>query len=169
MTNVKHTNYYMAVAEAAANNSHAERKKVGACLVTKNQVILSGWNGMPEGMDNTCEEVDQHMFTMYACFTDDGACTVKGSPVKEVISYKTRREVIHAEMNAIAKAAREGVSTLGSTLFVTLSPCIECAKMLIAAGVSSVVYKELYRDRSGIELLKKCGVNVVYFGETTNV
>lgn len=160
---MKHTNYYMAVAEAAANNSHAERKKVGACLVTKNQVILSGWNGMPAGMDNTCEEVDQHMFTMYACFTDDSACTIKGSPVREVISYKTRREVIHAEMNAISKAAREGVSTLGSTLFVTLSPCVECAKMLVASGVKEVVYKENYRDTSGIDFLKKCNVVVTQY------
>lgn len=134
----------MAVAQAAANNSHAIRKKVGACIVTKNQVILSGWNGVPTGMDNRCEYVDY----------ENGGFG------------QTKPEVIHAEVNAIAKAAREGVSTLGSTLYVTLAPCIECSKMLIQAGVEKVVYKEMYRDETGVQLLKNCGIVVEnYKGE----
>lgn len=141
---MKHDSYYMQVAEAAASNSYAERKKVGACLVTKNQVILSGWNGTAPGMPNSCETYDESKF--------DGTFAS--------INLVTRSSVIHSEMNAISKAAREGVSTLDSTLYVTLSPCVECSKMLIAAGVKEVVYKEQYRDNSGIELLKQCGIRV---------
>lgn len=150
---MKHSHFYMDVAEAAARNSHAVRKQVGACLVTNNQVILSGWNGMPAGMDNTCEHVP---FELPMTLMD-------GTNVNPISQLVTKPEVIHAEMNAISKAAREGVSTLGSTLFVTLSPCVECAKMLVASGVKEVVYKENYRDTSGIDFLKKCNVVVTQY------
>lgn len=144
---MKHSHFYMDVAEAAARNSHAVRKQVGACLVTNNQVILSGWNGRLSGQSNECEEYDDSSF--------DG--TFKS------LKLVTRKDVVHAEMNAISKAAREGVSTLGSTLFVTLSPCVDCAKMLVASGVKEVVYKENYRDSSGVDFLKKCKVVVTQF------
>ena len=145
---MKHDEFYMSVAQAASMNSFAKRKKVGACIVTRNQVLLSGWNGTPSGLDNDCE------YTVPEEYDYDSRTWTP----EQVL---TRREVIHAEINALAKAAREGVSTLGSTLYCTLSPCVECAKVLIQAGVSEVIYEEDYRDQAGKELLKKCGVLVL--------
>lgn len=143
---------YMKVAESFAENSRAVRMKVGACLVTKNGVILSGYNGTPNGFDNNCE---------YETFTEFG---LDGSILKEK-TLVTKPEVVHAEINCISKAAREGVSVMGSTLYVTLSPCVECAKILIQSGVTQVVYKQMYRDSSGIELLKKANVEVNQFDD----
>jgi dCMP deaminase len=122
---------YMQVAEGHAKLSKAKRKKVGACLVTANGTILGGVNGTPRGMSNVCEE-----------------------------NGITKPEVIHAELNCILKAAREGVSCVGATMYVTLSPCLQCAAMLVQAGVSRVLYREQYRDTKGIDLLWDAGVEV---------
>lgn len=109
-------NFYMAIAELAAGKSYAERNKVGAVLVKDFNVISFGYNGTPRGFDNQCED---------------------GNVTKDI--------VIHAECNAICKCAAAGNSCEGASLYVTLSPCIECAKMIIQAGIKAVYYKERYR------------------------
>lgn len=130
---------YMACAEAFAKRSKAIRKKVGAVAVTPHDMMLYSYNGTAAGEDNTCE------------YTDETGQLV------------TKREVLHAEANIISKAAREGFNLNGSTVFVTLAPCIECAKLLRQAGVVRVVYKEPYRDMSGVEYLSKRGVEVIEY------
>lgn len=123
---------YMNFAQGISVKSKANRKKVGACIVTKNDVTLSGYNGTPRGWDNICEDENN----------------------------VTKPEVIHAELNCVLKAAREGISLTDSICYVTLAPCISCAAMLFQAGVKTVIYKEDYRDTTGIDLLKKYGVEV---------
>lgn len=129
---MKHKMYktYMACADAFAQQSYAKRKQVGAIAVTPQDMIIYSWNGTAIGDDNACEG-------------EDGS---------------TKEEVLHAESNIVAKAAREGLSLKGSTIFVSLSPCIQCAKMIYQSGVERVVYKEQYRDSKGIRYLKEHGV-----------
>lgn len=131
-------NCYMSVAKAHQALSKAVRKKVGACLVTKQGIIIPGYNGTPRGANNCCEE------------DRDGVLI-------------TKPDVIHAELNCILKAAKEGVSVVGSVLYVTLSPCVPCSAMLVQAGVGEVVYEELYRDTQGIVALHNQGVIVRQF------
>ena len=123
---------YMGFAKGISVTSKAKRKQVGACIVTKNGVTLSGYNGTPKGWDNACEDEN----------------------------YVTKPEVIHAELNCVLKAAREGISLTDSVCYVTLAPCVSCAAMLFQAGITKVIYKERYRDCTGVELLKKYGVEV---------
>ena len=130
---------YMGTALLHAKLSKARRAQVGAVLVTSHGVTLTGYNGTPTGRSNDCELLQ----------------TWHEGPV-----YITKPEVIHAELNCIMKAAREGVSCIGATVYVTLSPCIQCSAMLVQAGVKRVVYKQQYRDDSGVELLKSCGILV---------
>lgn len=127
---------YMQMAHDFSIISKALRKRVGAILVTQQGVILSGVNGTPHGCDNACETV-----------LGDGTLV-------------TKPEVLHAEINAILKSAKEGVSVVNSTIYLTLSPCLPCAAMLIQAGVYRVVYDEEYRCKDGIEYLKKYGMIV---------
>lgn len=128
---------YLAVAEAHAKLSKSERKSVGCCIVTKNGVMLGGVNGMAPGNPEPME--------------------YKEGPFEVLV---TKPEVIHAELNAILKAAKEGVSVVGGTLYTTLSCCKPCSEMVAAAGIKRVVYKEQYRDLSGIDNLKKLNVQV---------
>lgn len=131
---------YMAVAEAHAELSKAERKKVGACLVTPSGTILAGVNGMAPSGSNILEIVK------------DGVLV-------------TKEQVIHAELSCILRAAREGVSVEGSTLYVTLSPCLRCSEMIAAAGVKRVVWKESYRDPSGLINLDNLDIGVEKYEE----
>ena len=131
---------FMDTAERFAQLSSAVRLQVGAVVVKDNRIISIGYNGMPSGWTNECEEIVQH--------SDD------------TISLKTKDEVIHAEANAILKLARDGESGSGSVLFCTHAPCIHCAKLIHGAGISSVYYRESYRDTSGIEFLEKCNIEV---------
>ena len=132
---------YLDMAERFAELSYAKRLKVGAIVVKDNRVISIGYNGTPEGWDNTCEE---------NIFDDNG----------DFLQTKTKDEVIHAEANAIAKLARDGESGLHASLFCTHAPCIHCAKMIYGAGINYVYYRESYRDTSGIDFLERCGVAV---------
>lgn len=129
-------NCYMRCAEAHAGLSKAIRKKVGAALVTKTGIVIAGVNGLPKQLGNRCEDVQV-------------------APRGQLSELVTREEVIHAELNCILKAAREGVSVEGSTLYVTLSPCTKCASMILSAGIERVVYKEEYRCTAGVDLLRK--------------
>lgn len=131
---------YMNMAIVLSGLSHANRSKVGCLIVSEdNQIISQGFNGMPKGMDNACEDVIE-----------------ENGETKLV----TKREVLHAETNAIAKCAKWCTSTENATLYVTLSPCFDCAKMIIQTEISRVVYYEEYRDLSGIKLLINAGINV---------
>lgn len=128
---------YMDMAEVFSKLSQAKRHKVGCLIVSEEGQILSqGYNGMPKGMDNCCEYIDE-----------DGI-------------EHTKPEVMHAETNAILKCAKDGTCTKNAKLYVTLSPCLECAKVIIQAGIREIYYKELYRNLDGLELLKKSGISI---------
>jgi len=131
----------MDVAQRFSELSSAKRLKVGAIVVKDDRIISIGYNGMPSGWDNTCEEVVE-------VHEDGGVVT------------KTRPEVIHAEANAIAKLARGNESGDGSSMFLTHAPCIDCAKQVYTAGIKKVYYQNSYRDTQGIDFLEKCGVVV---------
>lgn len=132
---------YLDMAERFAQLSYANRLKVGALVVKEHRVISIGYNGTPEGWDNTCEEVVE-------IHEDGGVVT------------KTKDEVIHAEANAISKLARDGESGKDAAMFLTHAPCIHCAKMVYGAGIKNVYYRNSYRDENGIDFLKKCNVTV---------
>ena len=131
---------YMDWAKRAAELSYAKRLHVGAVIVKDDTVISYGYNGMPAGWDNTCEDVIQ--------YEDD------------TVALKTKPEVLHAESNAIAKLAKSHNSGLDAELFVTHSPCIDCAKLILQSGISRVYYGENYRDDAGIKFLEKSGIPV---------
>ena len=131
----------MDVAERFAKLSSAKRLQVGAIVVKNDRIISIGYNGMPAGWTNECEEVVEYL-------KDGGTIT------------KTKDEVIHAEANAIAKLAKSSESGDGSTMFLTHAPCIHCAKQVYTAGIKKVYYRNSYRDIIGIDFLNKCGIPV---------
>jgi dCMP deaminase len=132
---------YMSTAKIFAELSHARRLHVGAIVVKDDRIISIGYNGMPAGWDNNCEDEVRW-------------------PNGEVRFLETKPEVLHAESNALAKLARSSESGLGASLFVTHSPCLDCAKLIYQSGISSVYYNKNYRDDSGINFLKKSNVKV---------
>jgi dCMP deaminase len=132
----KYKQAYMKTAGIFAELSHAQRLHVGAIIVKDNRVISIGYNGMPSGWDNQCEYTQE-----------DG--TLKSKP-----------EVLHAETNAIAKLARSTESGLDADLFVTHSPCLDCAKLIYQSGIKRVFYANAYRDNSGIAFLESSGIEV---------
>lgn len=152
---------YMSVAQAHAALSKGIRGKVGACLVTKHGVVLGGCNGMAPNGDNTLEN-KEYMDTGAGGWLDPEEIYETWPFTDEDGRYKltTKPNTIHAELSCILKAAKEGVSVVGSTLYVSLSPCIACSEMIAAAGVSRVVYKEPYRLTDGVENLKKLNLQV---------
>ena len=123
---------YMRMAHVWASNSHCKRKQVGAFVVKDGMIISDGFNGTPAGMDNCCEDADG----------------------------KTKWNVMHAEANALMKLAKSTNSSDGATLYLTLSPCKECSKLILRAGISRVVYDKAHSDQDGVELLKHAGVSV---------
>ena len=128
---------YLEMARIWAKNSYCTRRQVGALVVKNNMIISDGYNGTPSGFENVCED-------------DNGV---------------TKPYVLHAEANAITKLARSSNNSDGATIYITASPCIECAKLIIQAGIKRVVYGEKYRLMDGIELLERAGIEVVYLGE----
>ena len=125
---------YMQMAIIWAENSYCKRRKVGALIVKDKMIISDGYNGTPAGFENICED-------------ENGL---------------TKPYVLHAEANAITKIARSKNSSEGATLYVTASPCIECAKLIIQAGIKRVVYAEKYRLEDGLELMKRANIELVY-------
>ena len=125
---------YMRMAQIWAENSYCERRKVGALLIKDKMIISDGYNGTPSGFENVCEDEFN----------------------------RTKAYVLHAESNAITKVARSHNSSEGATLYVTASPCIECAKLIIQAGIVRVVCGELYRMQDGLELLSRAGIEVEF-------
>jgi len=139
---------YLQMAESLSSLSYAERRKVDCLIVKDTQIISEGYNGTPRGFDNSCEYVDH------------------------VDHYYTKPEVLHAESNAITKLARSTNSSQGATLYVTCSPCFDCAKLIAQAGIVRVVYRDLYTNKNCMEalyLLKKAGVTVVQMATTDEI
>ncbi len=130
----KYAKAYLRMAREWAKLSHCSRKKVGAIVVKDRMIISDGYNGTPTGFENPCED-------------EEG---------------QTKWYVLHAEANAILKVANSTQSCKGATLFLTLSPCKQCSKLIHQAGITHVVYSEEYRDDEGIEFLKKAGVKTTY-------
>lgn len=128
---------YLRMASIWAENSYCRRRQVGAIIVKNKMIISDGFNGTPAGFENICED-------------ENGV---------------TKPYVLHAEANAITKVARSNNSSDGSTLYVTASPCLECSKLILQAGIKRVVFHELYRMSDGIELLKRAGVECVHLPE----
>lgn len=124
---------YMRMALIWSENSYCKRRQVGALLVKDKMIISDGYNGTPSGFENVCEDENN----------------------------VTKPYVLHAEANAITKVARSNNSSEGATLYVTSSPCIECAKLIIQAGISRVVYADTYRLSEGLELLKRAEIEIV--------
>ena len=131
---------YMRMAKIWAENSYCQRRKVGALIVKDKMIISDGYNGTPVGFENVCEN-------------EQGL---------------TKAYVLHAEANAITKLARSNNNSEGATLYVTTSPCIECSKLIIQAGIIRVVYSEEYHITDGLDLLKRAGVEVIHLVEEEN-
>lgn len=147
----KHLRYdklYMGIARQFANMSHAVRAKVGCVVLFKDGTISPGWNGMPSGMDNCCEKTVEH--------------PIDHDERHFQTMLLTRPEVSHAEENAIAKIAKSHHSSAGATAYVTLEPCMHCAKLLYSAGITRVVIGEMYRDHAGSEFLLARGIEVSF-------
>lgn len=129
---------YLQMARVWARNSYCQRRQVGALVVKQGMIISDGYNGTPSGFENVCED-------------DNGI---------------TKPYVLHAEANAITKLARSSNNSDGATIYITASPCIECAKLIIQAGIRRVVYGEQYRLTDGIDLLRRAGIDVEYLEAT---
>ena len=125
---------YLAMAAIWAKNSYCKRRQVGALIVKNKMIISDGYNGTPAGFENVCEDKDGN----------------------------TKSYVLHAEANAITKVAKSSNSSEGATLYITTSPCIECAKLIIQAGIKRVVFSDKYRLEDGIKLLKKAKIEIVH-------
>ena len=146
---------YLAMAKEWSKMSHAKRKKVGCLIVKDERIISDGFNGTPSGFDNNCEEV------FYTCderdfYKDQEWELDKGK--EKFFKLKTKPEVLHAESNALMKLARSTNSSEGSTIYCTYSPCFDCSKLIIQAGIKRVVYNEAYRCEKGLYLLKKANI-----------
>ena len=131
---------YIRMAQIWAENSSCQRRKVGSLIVKDQMIISDGYNGTPSGFENCCEDETGHTYPF----------------------------VLHAEANAITKVARSNNSSDGATLYVTSSPCIECAKLIIQAGIKRVVFSEYYRLQDGIDLLRKAGIQVDFIDPQAN-
>jgi dCMP deaminase len=124
---------YLEMAAVWAKNSYCKRRQVGALLVKDRMIISDGYNGTPAGFENICEDEEGH----------------------------TKPYVLHAEANAITKVAKSGNNSKGATMYVTTAPCLECAKLIIQAGITRLVYKDDYRISDGIDLLRRAGIEIV--------
>jgi len=152
---------HMQAAEVYAELSSATRLHVGCVVVKDNTIIGIGYNGMPSGWDNVCEDIE-YVLKEECQATDEWMLQNGFTELVHGWSRKrTKREVLHAETNALAKIARSTNSSEGATLFVTHEPCLDCAKLIYQAGIKEVYYRNDYpRSNGGIEFLKKCGTNV---------
>ena len=155
----KEVTAYMEFAFSIAKMSHAIREKVGCVIAKENGVIIGyGYNGMPTNMDNSCED---------KVYENTSLHTIDAYPFEDNIGryyLKTKKEVLHAESNAISKIAKSNMSCDGATAIITLQPCLDCAKLLLQAGIKEVIYANHYRDSSGVDFLVnnsvKCDVFV---------
>lgn len=169
----KFVDYFMNIAELTSTLSYAKRLQVGAVIVKNDQIIGTGYNGMPAGWDNDCEDKvwdrgaggwlspeeieEQYPYEGYH----------HGSERTVRYGLKTKPEVLHAESNALMKVAKSTESSDGATLFCTHAPCIECAKLIYQAGIKNIYYRDQYRNTDGLEFLKQGEVNVHQYTDST--
>ena len=149
----------MKTAETFAELSHARRLHVGAIVVKDDRIISIGYNGMPSGWDNNCEDT---VFVLHeeVMGTDMNSLGYTQTDKGNWTKLKSKPEVLHAETNAIAKLAKSNESGMGATMFITHAPCLDCAKLIYQSGIGSVLYRNSYRDTSGVTFLKKSGIQV---------
>ena len=128
---------YLQMAKIWSKNSYCKRRKVGALIVKDKMIISDGFNGTPSGFENDCEDED----------------------------FKTKQYVLHAEANALTKVAKSNNSSIGATLYITTSPCLECSKLIIQSGIKRVVFYEKYRITNGLDLLKRASIEIIQINE----
>ena len=143
---------YIEIAKTWAQLSSAKRKKVGCIIVKNGSIISDGYNGTPSGFNNDCELI----------IANEGGISIDddGNYVKGSYELVTKPEVLHAESNAITKLAKSTQSSDGATMYITISPCLDCAKLMVQAGIKRVVFGEFYRAQEGINLLKQSNIAV---------
>jgi dCMP deaminase len=161
----KHIQAHMRAAHIYAECSTARRLKVGALVVKDDRIISIGYNGMPAGWDNNCEFWEKKIewddpSQVYKLLGEGWEWHEDEDGGSYLRRLKTRPEVLHAESNAVSKLARSSESGAGASMFITHSPCIDCAKLIYQSGVVAVYYTVDYRCSSGIEFLKRCGIKV---------
>ena len=174
----KFVDYYMGVAELTSTLSYAKRLQVGAVIVKGNKILATGYNGMPAGWDNDCEDKvwdpgaggwlspeefeEQYPYKeeLELIDPDDGSYKTT-----RYYGLKTKPEVLHAETNAIAKVSSSTESSEGSAIFCTHAPCLQCAKLIYQSGIKSLFYRDTYRDDAGLTFLKKSGVDVTKYSK----
>jgi len=169
----KYIDLYMDWAARTAELSHARRLQVGAVIVKDDSVISYGYNGMPAGWDNNCE--DKIWDKGAGGWLDPDEIIAKypyegwheGAQRNVRYGLKTKPEVLHAESNAIAKLAKSSQSGRDADIFITHAPCLDCAKLIYQSGISSVYYRNSYRDMAGVEFLEKSGVTVTQLSINT--
>jgi dCMP deaminase len=157
----KYIDFYMKIAKNVAEMSYANRLKVGSILVKDDVIISYGWNGMPAGWDNVCEDCE------FVLGTEANLNSTKMIDLGYTLTfcgnwirYKTRPEVIHSEANCLSKVAKSVISAKGSTMFLTHAPCIDCAKQIFTAGINKVYFRDHYRSTAGLDFLKKCNIAI---------
>lgn len=152
---------YMNIAEEISQLSYAERKKVGCILVKDGTIISHGYNGTPYGFGNECEEYKERYYDHpdgAECLVDQGYELMEGGIARKLV---TKDVVLHAESNAISKVAKSSNSSEDADLYVTLSPCFDCSKLIIQSGIKRVFYREEYRIKDGLDLLQIAGVQCI--------
>jgi dCMP deaminase len=145
LKNQKYNILYMDLAIRIADMSYAKRLHVGSVIVKDTNIISFGWNGMPSGWDNNCED---KFYKIDGWLVDDDGC----------YELKTKPEVLHAEQNALSKLAKSTESGFGASMFITHAPCLDCAKLVYQSGIMSVYYRNSYKNTDGIDFLNKCNV-----------
>ena len=159
MPKVDIENVYMEIAYAVAKLSYARRRQVGCVIVKDDQIVSFGYNGTPKGFDNTCE--CHHKMDSGAGAWLDPETIEEQWPLQDSEGrYKltTKKEVLHAESNALTKIAKSTLSSDGADLYTTTAPCFDCAKLIIQSGIKRVFYNESYRDMSGVALLEQANI-----------
>ena len=164
--------HYLRLAREISNLSYGIRLKVGCIIVKDRQIISDGYNGTPTGFSNVCEEfVDENLQQkmMEKCHTDEEKFNFIEVHLicddENLDILKSKREVLHAETNAITKVAKTNFSTDGATIYITDEPCFDCAKLIIQSGIKRVVCWREYRKKDGIELLQKAGIEITKYDD----
>ncbi len=161
----KYIKAHMKAASVYAELSTARRLQVGCVIVKDNTIIGIGYNGMPSGWDNNCEDLEYVL--KEECQSTDEWMVQNGftETAHGWSRLKTKTEALHAESNCLAKVSRSTNSSEDASMFITHAPCIECAKMIYQSGIKEVYYKTDYRSKAGIDFLKKCKIEVIKYDE----
>lgn len=155
----KFVDLYMGIANEVSKMSASRRTQVGAVAVKDHRILSIGYNGTLPGADNNCETAEFLLGSKW--ISEEEAMKIWGDPYVEAhFRLTTKPEVVHAEANCLLKMARDGQPSLGADIFLTLTPCVECAKMMKVAGIRKVWFRDEYRDLSGVEFLKSQGIEV---------